>query len=90
MSTSEAVALPHSVERLSWKQICEHYPDRWVVLANIYRQTTAFEIEAADVIGTFESRKAASTTVRALLARDHVAACFWTGEIRGPIPRFIP
>jgi hypothetical protein len=89
MSSSQAVVLPDSVERLTWTEICDRYPERWVVLANIYRQTTAFEFEAAAVIAAFESRKDASPTVRAILARNDVAACFWTGELRLRSPWFM-
>ncbi|HUH05977.1 MAG TPA: hypothetical protein VML75_28500 [Kofleriaceae bacterium] len=85
------MALRGTAERLPWDEICRRYPGRWAVLANIdWLNDTDFDFGGADVIATFERRKDASPTMKALLARDHVAACFWTGEIRGPIPRFIP
>ncbi len=94
MSTRTAEALPvlpASAERLTWDEICRRYPDRWVVLAKIDRvNDTDFDVRDAYMIAAFENRRDASPTVKALLARDHVAACYWTGEIRGPIPRFIP
>lgn len=91
MGAIEAVDLRETVERLTWSEICRRHPDRWVVLAKIdWVNETDFDFRGADVIAAFERRKDASPTVKALLARDHVAACFWTGELRGPIPRFIP
>ncbi len=50
---------------------------------------TDFDFRGADVIAAFERRRDASPTVKALLARDHVAACYWTGEVRVPIPRLM-
>jgi hypothetical protein len=94
MSTNAAEALPivpTCAERLTWDETCHRYPDRWVVVAKIDRvNDTDFDFQGADVIAAFERRRDASPTVKALLARDHVAACYWTGEIRGPIPRFLP
>lgn len=94
MSTNAAQAvatLPTSAERLTWDEIRRRYPDRWVVLAQIDRvNDTDFDFRGADVIAAFERRRDASPTVKALLARDHVAACYWTGEVRVPIPRFMP
>ena len=91
MSVTEAVDLRDHAERLTWDEICRRHPDRWVVLAKIARvNDTDFDFSTADVIGAFEKRKDASPAVKALLARDHVAACYWTGEIRGASPRFVP
>ena len=75
------------VERLTWKEICARYPDRWAVLVNIgWVNDTDFDFTGADVIATFESRKAASPTIKAMLELGSVG-CFWTGE---PFPPGAP
>jgi hypothetical protein len=91
MGVSETATLSETNDRLTWVEICRRHPDRWVVLAKIdWVNDTDFDFRGADVIAAFEQRKDASPTVKSLLARDHRAACFWTGEIRGPSPRFAP
>lgn len=91
MSTSEAEALRRTVERLKWDEICHRYPDRWVVLVNIdWVNDTDFDFRGAEIVAMFGQRKDASPTMKALIASDREAGCFWTGEIRGPLPRFIP
>ncbi|MCI0637013.1 MAG: hypothetical protein L0206_24320 [Actinobacteria bacterium] len=91
MSTNEAGALRGNAERLTWDEICHRYPDRWVVLAGIdWVNDSDFEFGGAEVVDAFDRRKDASPTMKALLAGDREVGCFWTGEIRGPVPRFIP
>jgi hypothetical protein len=91
MSTIPAEAQREVVERLSWKEICRRYPDRWVVVCNIDPDDdSSCDFQGADVIAIFAARKEASPTMKALVAARRAAGCFWTGEIRGPIPRFIP
>jgi hypothetical protein len=43
------------------------------------------------VIAHHKHRKDASPDIKAARARaqDREIGCFWTGELRGPIPRFI-
>ena len=48
------------LERLTWHEICERYPDRWVVLANIARSSRTDFAFTADFIGTFTERNAAT------------------------------
>jgi hypothetical protein len=86
---SEATAAEH--QRLTWTEICDRYPDRWVVVADTdWVNETDFEFRSAEVIACHRRRKDASPDVKAVLARGRPVGCFWTGEIRGPVPRFIP
>jgi hypothetical protein len=79
MATSRAVT---SVERLTWVEICERYPDRWVVLDKIdWVNDTDFEFAGADVLATFDTRKAASPTIKSLIASRRRVGCFWTGNL---------
>jgi hypothetical protein len=69
------------VEHLTWDAICARHPDCWVILADIgWVNDTDFEFTWAEVVATFPDRKAASPTVKALIAAGREAGCFWTGE----------
>ena len=51
----------HVSERLTWKQICERYPDEWVVLVETeWVNDTDFDFGTATVLGHFKSRKQAA------------------------------
>jgi hypothetical protein len=89
MNVVEATPELPTPERLSWSEICERYPDEWVVVTNIDRDNdTDLEFRAASVLGHFKRRKEASPRIKGALADHDDVGCYWTGEIRGPIPRF--
>lgn len=91
MSTNEAPAITGSADRLTWAEICRRFPDRWVVVADTdWVNDTDFDFRSAEVIACHRRRKDASPDVKAVLAQGRPAGCFWTGQIRGPVPRFIP
>jgi len=82
MATNQAADRRGDAERLTWDEICARHPDRWVVLADIdWVNDTDFEFTGAEIIATFEIRKAASPTIKALHAADREVGCFWTGEL---------
>ena len=65
------ITLQETAERLAWDEICRRYPNCWVVLANIdHVNDTDFDFRGAEVVATFERRKDASPTMKALLARS--------------------
>lgn len=79
MVTSQAAA---PVEHLTWDEICARHPDRWVILDNIgWLNDTDFEFTGADVLATFETRKAASPTMKSFIESRRRVACFWTGRL---------
>jgi hypothetical protein len=81
MSTNEARVADSA--RLTWAEICERFPDEWVVLAGAdWANETDFEFGSAEVIGHHKSCKDASPTMKAALERDQEVG-FWTGPIRG-------
>ncbi|HWO20971.1 MAG TPA: hypothetical protein VNO30_19525 [Kofleriaceae bacterium] len=89
MGSTEAIAVNR--KRFTWKEICSWYPDQWVVLADAdWVNDSDFEFRSAEVIACHRRRKDASPDVKAMLAQGRRVGCFWTGEIRGPMPRFIP
>jgi hypothetical protein len=79
-------------ERLTWKQIRERYPDEWAVLVD-RDWDDDHDIDCATgtavVIGHFKSRKDASPFIKASFQHYNRIGSYWTGEIRGPISRFI-
>jgi hypothetical protein len=91
MKANEARAVIGNSERLTWSEICKRYPDEWVVFVDAdWINETDFEFSSATVIAHHKRRKDASPDVKAARAQDREVGCFWTGELRGPIPRFIP
>lgn len=91
MRANETRAIVGNGERLTWSKICERYPDEWVVLAEVdWMNETDFEFGSAEVIAHHKRRKDASPDVKAARAQEREVGCFWTGELRGPLPRFVP
>lgn len=89
MSANEA-RLEAPAKRLTWKEMCERFPDEWVVIADADRvNDTDFEFGTALVLGHFKRRKEASPHIKLAFADYNEIGCYWTGKIRGPIPRFI-
>jgi len=89
MSTNEAPA-SSSVERLTWAEICRRYPDQWVVMVDIEGgNDTDLDFGSALVLAAFKQRKEASPRVKEAFLQHEDVSCFWTGKIRGTIPRFV-
>lgn len=91
MSNSDARTVIGDVERLTWEEIKRRFPDEWVVVADMdWVNDTDFDFGTAEVIAHHRHRKDASSDIK--MARAHVEdreiGCFWTGEFRGPVPRF--
>jgi hypothetical protein len=83
---------PSKPERLTWKQICERYPDEWAVLAEMDWDDDDYidsESGTSIVLGHFKSRKEASPFIKAAFQHYNDIGSFWTGELRGPTSRFI-
>jgi len=90
MSTNTARNAIDNPEKLTWDEICQRFPDEWVVLVDIdWVNDRDFEFGTAAVIARHKRRRDASPEIKAIRARNVEVGCFWTGEIHGPIPRFI-
>ena len=87
---SEPILVDQSaLDRLTWKQICERYPDEWVVLVDTeWVNDTDSDFGTTIVWAHHKRRKDASPDVKAAFERYESVGTFWTGKIRGPIPRF--
>ena len=89
MGTIEARA-DVAPERLSWQQVCERFPDEWVVVAEAVRENeTDRAFGTAVVLNHFRRRKDASPYIKVAFETYSEIGCYWTGKIRGPIPRFV-
>ena len=77
-------------ERLTWDEICKRFPDEWVVLVETnWENDTDFDFDTALVLAHHKYRTAASPDVKAAFGHHEEVGCFWTGEVRGPVPRFV-
>jgi len=85
---NEATSLDPSTTRLTWSEICAQHPDEWVVLVDAdWVDDHNFEFGTARVFSHRKHRREASADLGALSDYKNVG-CFFTGRIRGPIPRF--
>jgi hypothetical protein len=82
-------------ERLTWKQIREHYPQRWVVLIDHERLAHDMAgFKTARILAVGDSRAEATERARPALDSIREWGCHFTGPLRGPLfgyrPWFIP
>ncbi len=74
-------------ERLTWDEICQRYPDEWVVLVEFERpDPDDLAFDAAVVLSHHKTRKAASPDVKAALEHGQEAGSFFTGRLVPPMP----
>jgi hypothetical protein len=77
-------------ERLTWSEICQRYPDEWVVLVETeWLNDTDFEFGTALVLAHHRTRKAVSPSVKAAFQHHAEVGKFWTGEIIAPARTFV-
>jgi len=82
MSAAETIA-PTISETLSWAEICRLYPDEWVCIVEIERETpNGIEIRSARVIGHGKTRKEPFDQARPWRAQYELIGHFFTGRIR--------
>ena len=82
-------------ERLTWKQICERYPERFVVLIDHERLPhTSAGFKTARVLSVGSTRPEAQERGRPQLDSLREWGCHFTGPLRGPRfgyrPWFVP
>lgn len=82
-------------EQLSWEQICERYPEQWVLLVDHERlPPDAAGFKTARVLAVGSSRAEAKERGRPQLESYDRWGCHFTGPVRGPRfgyrPWFIP
>jgi hypothetical protein len=75
--------------RMSWSEICERFPDQWVVLVDAdWVDEQNFDFGSARVFAHSQQRRAATRDMGMACRQFENVGCFFTGRIRGPIPRF--
>lgn len=86
---SEVLSLAVAPERLTWSEICRCFPDQWVVLVDAdWTGDHNFEFGSAHVFAHRQSRGQATKDMGEACRSFENVGCFFTGRIRGPIPRF--
>lgn len=85
---NEATPLDSTTSRLTWSEICRQFPDEWVVLVDAdWVDDHNFEFGTARVFSHRQHRREATADLGACRDYENVG-CFFTGRIRGPMPRF--
>lgn len=86
---TEALSRSLLSEPMTWKQICERYPDQWVVLVEIDRpdgdHSTGFR--TARVAGAGKTRREAMDQWRPLRTAYSSFGCRYTGRTQAPLVR---
>lgn len=81
---------PTIPEPSSWAEICTAYPDQWVGLVDLVRDSrVALDVRSARVVSHGSSPGEVLRQLRPLRARYEDAAHYFTGRIRAPFPRFL-
>ena len=76
-------------EPLTWKQICERYPDEWVCLVEIDSvNDTDFEFRSARIIGHGKTRREPLEQARPFRAQYEEIGHYFTGRVTAPVHRF--
>lgn len=83
---TEALSRPVLSEALTWEQICERYPDQWVVLVEMIRPDEDHDarFRTARVAGAGKSRREALDQSRPLRSAYPSFANRYTGRIQAP------
>jgi len=89
-SLSRAPSPTVAPERMSWREICRRFPDEWVVIVDTdWVDDHNFEFGTAQVFAHRERRSDATRDLGAACRSFENVGCFFTGRLRGPIPRFV-
>jgi len=83
--TRNAPATMHAHERLTWEEICQRYPDEWVVIAEMdWVEDGCFEFGTAFVFAHHKTRKEASPSVKEADKHYDEVGAFFTGRLVPP------
>jgi hypothetical protein len=77
------MALPDLSEAMTWKEICERYPDEWVALVEIdWVNECDFDFRSARVAGHGKRRRDPMAHAELLWARYEEIGHYFTGRVR--------
>jgi hypothetical protein len=86
MSHATLAAAPDLTDPLTWKQICERYPDEWVALVEVdWVNDRDFDFRSARVAGHGKRRKEPMIQAEPFRALYPTIGHFYTGRIRAPL-----
>lgn len=81
---------PTISEPMTWAEICATYPDQWVGVVDIQKNSeAAYDIRSARVVCHSTNRGEVLDRVLPLRPRHDDARHLFTGRIRAPFPRFL-
>jgi len=73
-------------EPMTWKEICERYPDEWVALVEVdWVNDRDFDFRSARVAGHGKRRKEPMVQAESLWERYREIGHFFTGRVRAPL-----
>lgn len=76
----------HVSEQLTWKEICERFPDEWVALVEIeWVNDRDFEFRSARVAGHGKRRREPMQQATPLWTHYAEIGHFYTGRVRAPM-----
>lgn len=97
LDTNDMMSSPillHAPERLTWDEICQRYPETWVVAVDPQRidpledaDEVSIELCSAIVIAHHKQRKQLSPFIKAVQAHHEDLGTYFTGPL-GPICTF--
>lgn len=87
--TDVELSVANVSEALTWAQICERYPDEWVVLVEVDwvekdEDNLTFEFHSARVASHGSTRRGPLVQAWPLRARYPEMAHYFTGQVRTP------
>ncbi len=89
MAQTQLANISFISEPLTWKQICERYPDEWVCLVEIDSfNDTDFGFRTARIVGHGKDPRDPYVQARPIRAQYEEIGHYFTGLARGPFPRF--
>lgn len=88
--TDVETAAANLSEPITWAQICERYPDQWVVLVEVDwvekdEDNLTFEFHSARVATHGPTRREPLMQARPLRSRYPEMAHYFTGQVRTPL-----
>lgn len=87
MSAAEKIE-PTITESLTWRQICERYPDQWVCVVEIqWDEPRTVDFRSARVIGHRKTRREPLAQARPWRDRYTSIGHYFTGKVRAPLFR---
>jgi len=88
MSAAEQLA-PLITAQMTWREICERYPDQWVCVVEIeWDEPRSFDFRNARVVGHGVTRREPLDQARVWREQYREMGHFYTGKIKAPTPRF--